>query len=90
MRPADVAVLVVAEQRVDATRVARGERSVRDDHLAACVAVVLAQEVGPVLRVDVRSVDQVAGEQEVGVALVVEQRLLEDVHDALEIAQTTL
>ena len=90
MRAADVAVLVVAEQRMDTPGVARRERGVRHDHLTAGVAVVLTQEVGPFLRIDVRPVDQVAGEQEVGVALVFEQRLLEDLHDALEIAQTTL
>jgi len=35
-------------------------------------------------------VDQIAGEQDVRVALVVDQRLLEDVHEALKIAQATL
>ena len=35
VRAADVAVLVVAEQRVDAAGVLRGEPGVRDHHLAA-------------------------------------------------------
>ena len=90
VRAADVAVLVVAEQRVDAARVLRGEPRVRDHHLARGVAVVLAEEVRPVLGIDVRAVDQIAGEQQVRVALVREQRLLEDLDHALEVAHAAL
>jgi hypothetical protein len=90
VRAADVAVLVVAEQRVDAARVARRELGEAQHDLAAGVAVVLAQEVGPVLRIDVRTVDQIAREQHMGVAVVLDQRLLEDLHEALEIAQAAL
>ena len=82
VRAADVAVLVVAEQRVDAARILRREPGVRDHQLAGGVAVVLAEEVRPVLGLDVRAVDEVAGEDQVRVAAVVDQRLLEDLDHA--------
>ena len=62
VRAADVAVLVIAEQRVDAAGILRGEPGVRDHHFAGLLAIVLAEEVWPVLRLDVRAVNQVAGE----------------------------
>jgi hypothetical protein len=68
VRPADVAVLVVADQRVDAAGVAQRQHHQLVDHLVGGVAVVLAEEVGPVALVEVRAVDQIAGEQQVGVA----------------------
>ena len=90
VRPADVAVLVVPEQRVDAPRVLRREPGVGDHHLAGRVAIVLAEEVRPVFRVDVRAVDEVAGEQQVRVAVVAVERLLEQLLHATEVAHATL
>ena len=90
VRPADVAVLVVAEQRVDPARILRGQRGVGHHDLAAGVAVVLAEEVRPVLRIDVRPVDQVAGEQDVRIPAMLQQRLLEQLHEALEVAHAAL
>jgi hypothetical protein len=90
VRPADVAVLVVAEQRVHAAGILRGEPGVGDHQLARGIAVVLAQEVRPVLGVDVRAVDQVTGEQQVRVALILQQRRLEHVHHAPVIAHAPL
>jgi hypothetical protein len=87
---ADVAVLVVAEERVHAAGILRGQPGVGDHHLAGRIAVVLTQEVRPVLGVDVRAMDQVAREQHVRVAVVLQQGLLEDIHEPLEVAHAAL
>jgi hypothetical protein len=89
VRPADVAVLVVADQRVDPAGVAQRQHHQLVDHLVGGVAVELAEEVGPVALVEVRAVDQIAGEQQVGVA----GRgvdLVEDLDDPVEVAQAAL
>ena len=90
MRAADVAVLVIAEQRVDAAGVLRREPRIGDHQLARLVAIVLAQKVRPVFRFDVRPVDQVAREQQVRVTFALDQRLLEDLDHALVVAHAAL
>ena len=90
VRAADVAVLVVAQERVDAAGILRRELRVRDHHFARRVAIVLAEKVRPIFRLDMRAVNQIAGEDEMRVAFIGRERLLEDVDHAVEVPHAAL
>jgi hypothetical protein len=85
-----VTVLVVSDDGVDVFRVGGAQARELAHQLARLVAVVLAEEVGPVAGIDVRSVDQVAGEEQVGVAPGLRHLVLEDGDDLIVVAQTSL
>jgi hypothetical protein len=89
VRSADMTMLVIAHQGVHSSGMGCRERSIREDDLSGGIAIILAKEFRPLLFLEVRAVNQIPGEQDVNVTMILTSTL-EDFRDPVEVSEAPL